>query len=129
MRWSPSEDQEQANLMAWARVNEGVLPELVLLFHVPNGGDRHPAVAARLKAMGTKPGVPDLLLPVARGGYHGLALEMKSPTGKGRVRPEQAAWLTALREEGWATAVRCSWVDAANTIMLYLRGEHPRNEG
>jgi hypothetical protein len=34
----------------------------VLFLHVPNGGSRHPAEAAKLKRMGTKAGVFDLLI-------------------------------------------------------------------
>lgn len=30
-------------------------------YHTPNGGQRHPAVAAKLKAMGTLSGVPDFI--------------------------------------------------------------------
>ena len=37
------------------------------MFRIPNGGSRHPAEAARLKAQGVKAGVPDLCIPVARG--------------------------------------------------------------
>ena len=37
------------------------------VFHIPNGGSRHKAEAARLKAQGVKAGVPDLCIPVARG--------------------------------------------------------------
>ena len=34
-----------------------------LYFAIPNGGHRHPAVAAKLKAEGATPGVPDLFIP------------------------------------------------------------------
>lgn len=128
MRFSSSEEQEQATLIEWVRVNQGQIPELGMLAHVPNGGYRHPATGARLKALGVSAGVPDLLLFCRRGEYSGLALEMKSPSGKGRVRPEQAAWLQALRDEGWATAVCTTWQQGANTITLYLRGELRQSE-
>ena len=37
------------------------------VFHIPNGGSRHPAEAARMGAQGAKAGVPDSRIPVARG--------------------------------------------------------------
>ena len=71
------EDTEQMGVIDWSNWNTGRFPELKLLFHVPNGGKRNAAEAARFKAMGVKAGVPDLCLPVPRGGYAGLYIEMK----------------------------------------------------
>ena len=67
-----SEAAEQEAVIAWCGWMEKQHPELKLLFHIPNGGSRNKAEAANLKAQGVKPGVPDLCLPVARCGYHGL---------------------------------------------------------
>lgn len=66
-RLLPTEAEEQATLFSWAAMKRGKYPELDLLFHIPNGGSRGKAEAARFKAEGVKPGVPDLFLPVARG--------------------------------------------------------------
>jgi len=51
-------------VVEWADRQAGANPELSLLFHPPNGGSRHGAEAKKLKEMGTRQGVPDLLLPV-----------------------------------------------------------------
>lgn len=72
----PTEAQEQMTLFSWAAMQSGKYPELNLLYHVPNGGSRHKAEAGRLRAEGVKAGVPDLCLPVARGQYHGLYIEL-----------------------------------------------------
>lgn len=53
-----SESQEQIYLFQWAELNRRRMPELGLLFHVPNGGKRSMATARRLKAEGVKAGVP-----------------------------------------------------------------------
>lgn len=53
-----------------------------LLHHSPNGGRRDAREAARFKAMGTRAGFPDLFLFRAGGGYHGLAIELKTATGR-----------------------------------------------
>ena len=50
-------------VVEWADRQAKARPELALLFHPPNGGSRHIAEATKLKAMGVRKGVPDLLLP------------------------------------------------------------------
>lgn len=65
-----SESIEQQNLFEWAKIFSGKYPELTLLYHIPNEGKRSLKEGARMKAEGLKAGVPDLCLPVARGGYH-----------------------------------------------------------
>ena len=117
--WQPTEEQEQAAVMEWAMLMEKQYPELALLFHIPNGADRHPAVAAKLKKQGVKAGVPDLFLPVARGGFHGLWVEMKRQKG-GRLSDEQKAWIEALTAEKYL-AVRADGAEAAcDVIYKYL---------
>lgn len=115
----PSEGTEQATLFSWAKMQEHKWPELRLLFHIPNGGSRGKVEAARFKAEGVKAGVPDLFLPVARGPYHGLFIEMKRRKG-GRVSDEQTAWIAALRGQGYLAHVCRGWEEAATLIAGYL---------
>ena len=77
----PTESAEQIGLFRWAEFQAGAYPELHRLFHIPNGGHRHKATAGRLRAEGVKSGVPDICLPVPRGPYHGLYIEMKRMRG------------------------------------------------
>lgn len=82
----PSEDQEQMLLVQWfRRTYTGVR-----IFAIPNGGHRHPAVAAKLKATGTSSGVPDLFIPAWR-----LWVEMKRVKG-GSLSAEQKDWIAYL---------------------------------
>ncbi len=118
-RRSPEHD-EQVALFRWADMQIGIIPELALLFAIPNGGDRHPAVAAKMKAEGVKRGVPDICLPVARGGHHALYIEMKAENG--RVRPDQNKWLQALADQGNQVEVHRSWERARDAILYYLNG-------
>lgn len=113
-----SEADHQAALIAWAALEARRVPELALLYAVPNGELRHPAVAKRLRAQGVKAGVPDLVLPVARNGYHGLYLELKRPGG--RLSPEQRQWLEALAEQGYRATVAYGFEEARAVIMAYL---------
>lgn len=72
-----SEATEQERVINWATFYAKDFPELDLLHHIPNGGSRNQLEAANLKRQGVKAGVPDLCLPVARNGKHGLYVEMK----------------------------------------------------
>ena len=87
----PSEDHEQMLLVQWfRRTYMGVR-----IFAIPNGGHRHPAVAAKLKATGTSSGVPDLFVPAWR-----LWVEMKRSKG-GSLSPEQKDWIEYLEGVGY----------------------------
>lgn len=88
------------------------------LFAIPNGGSRNKAEAARLKAEGVSAGVPDLFMPIAKGKYHGLFIEMK--VGKNKTSFAQDEWIALLRRNGYAVAV-CYGADAAiKTIDEYI---------
>ena len=116
-----SEHEEQSAVIKWAEWQKCQFPGLELLFAIPNGGQRHPAVATKLKAEGVRAGVSDLMLPVARGGHHGLWIEMKSSRGK--VSPTQSEWIDAMKAQGYATAV-CFNADAAIAVLAeYLQKE------
>lgn len=116
----PTEAQEQTDLFQWAAWAEGKWPELRYMHHIPNGGSRNAIEAARLKAQGVKAGIPDIFLPCARGGFHGLYIELKRQKG-GRVSPEQKEILAALEQAGYKAAVCRGWEEAKNTIMEYMQ--------
>lgn len=117
-----TEAAEQKALFKWAHMSEGRWPELRLLHHCPNGGSRDPREAHNLRLEGVKPGVPDICLPVPRGGYHGLYIELKRLKG-GRVSEEQKDWLSALTRQGYMAVVCHGWQEAQGVIMGYLNGE------
>jgi hypothetical protein len=92
-----------------------------LIYHVPNGGHRHKLVAIELKKQGVKAGIPDLVLPMARGGYFGLYLEFKAaPPHDSPVSPSQDAYLHALIEQGYLAIVCRGHRDAIEAIRAYL---------
>ena len=53
--------------------------------HIPNEGKRSTAYGARMKRIGLRSGFPDLFFPVARGGFHGLFVEMKVGSNRATV--------------------------------------------
>ena len=117
--FTPSEHDEQVNLMQWAAHTACTHPELRLLYAIPNGGQRHKVTAAKLKAEGVRAGIPDLNLPVPRGTFCGLYIELKRRQG-GRVEPEQRDWLNALEAQGYRTYVCRGWESARDAILEYL---------
>lgn len=92
-----------------------------MLYHVPNGGSRNKAEAGRFKAEGVKAGVPDLCLPVARGGFHGLYVELKRLRGS-KTSEDQIMWMEELTKQGYCVALCKGWEAAANAILEYLKG-------
>jgi hypothetical protein len=120
---APRVDREGLEQAALMRELELSLPNIFdLIYHVPNGGQRHKAVAAKLKEQGVKAGVPDLVLPMARGGYFGLYLEFKAtPPNDAPVSPSQHACIRRLDEQGYLAIVCRGHFDAMEHIRAYLR--------
>jgi hypothetical protein len=110
-----SEHDTQTAFFRWAAV-QGLL-DLEQMHAIPNGGYRHPAVAAKLKAEGVKPGVPDVYWPVARGGFIGLAIEFKHANAS--PSKEQRERITLLQKEGWCVCICWDWQCAARTVQGY----------
>ena len=120
-----SEDAEQETVIQWVRICSGRWPELKLLHHIPNGGRRNAKEAAKFKRMGVLAGVADLHLPVARGGYHGLYIEMKYDDG--RILESQKSFLKAAAAEGNYCIVCYSAADAIEILDLYMHGRTIEN--
>ena len=128
-----SEDTEQINVIAWARWNERLHPELRMLYHIPNGGSRNKAEAVKLKQMGVLAGVPDLHLPVPKGIYNGLYIEMKYADG--RIEKAQREFLKAAAGHGYYCAVCYGTEEAINILHEYISlqpistGQHDAKRG
>lgn len=118
------ENVEQINLFRWATLQESKYPELILLHHIPNGGKRSITTAKRLKMEGVKSGVPDICLPVSRGGYNGMYIELKA--GKNKTSENQDFWLTELSKQGYYCNVCWGWEEASKKILNYLKGAERR---
>ncbi len=125
-----SEHDEQVAVFEWAKVMvmSGRCPELALMFAIPNGGkrpkrrDRHgnwySPGGVKMKAEGEKPGVLDMMLPVACQGYHGMFIEMKF--GRNKLTPEQQAWARALAAQRYFVIVAYDAQEAIEKISRYL---------
>ena len=115
-----SEHAHQVALFCWAAIESANYPELRLMFAIPNGGERNKIVAANLKAEGVKRHVPDIFLPVSRGAFHGLFIELKKP-GKHHVDDGQRAFIEELHRLGYGAKVCVGWEEARDMILTYLK--------
>ena len=115
------EDDEQAALFDWA----AFFPKLKFMFAIPNGGNRNPREAARLKRQGVKPGVSDVFLPIpkttAGGHYHGLFIEMKrrKKDGRSQVSPAQKEFKIEVIRMGYRCVICYGAGEAIEAIKDY----------
>ena len=110
------EDSLQKTCVQWFSLM--YRPYARLLHHSPNGGKRNAIEAAKFKAMGVRAGFPDLILCVARGGYHGLFIELK--TAKGRQTENQKYFQKALEAQGYKYEVVRSLDEFRQIITNYM---------
>lgn len=116
---SLNESDLQRALVTWCRMrNDGA----ELIFAIPNGGKRDAKEAMGLKHQGVTAGIPDLMIPVMRGGYGGLFIELKNPNGKGRVSNDQNRIMESLLVQGYAVCVSHSFDDCKEIVSEYLSG-------
>ncbi|RMP81018.1 VRR-NUC domain-containing protein [Pseudomonas syringae] len=114
------EGLEQAALLRELKLRMPLVAALI--YHVPNGGHRHKLVAIKLKEQGVRAGVPDLVLPMARGGYFGLYIEFKAtPPNDAAVSGSQYEWIRQLNLQGYLAIVCRGHFDAMEQIRAYLR--------
>lgn len=141
-----SEDDLQISCFKWIELMRPAHPILEWIIHVPNGGKRPRGAAGKLKAMGVKPGVLDVLLPLPFNGWSGLAIEMK--VGSNKTTEQQDDWLQVFEASGYYTAVcytleefmahvgrflasacPCSTSDAATRQAAYLVARRAQSTG
>lgn len=142
MKNCPLESTEQQHVVAWADAMPLALPFERLngaggrsrcahvgdwLFAIPNGGSRRKLTgrvsleALRMRREGVRAGVPDLMLAIPSGSWHGLYIEMKRrERSASRVSPEQKDWLERLRRRGYRAEVCYGADEAISLIREYL---------
>ena len=121
-----NESSHQMALFAMCSMNEKKYPELRWFYSTPNGETRGSTkkhamiVGARLKAGGVKAGVLDCFLPVKRGKWSGLFIELKKPGKIKNTSKEQKEFIQFVESQSFATAVFDNWVDAWQCLVQYL---------
>lgn len=110
----------QQALFTWARLAANLYPGLDLLSCSLNGVKLSKAQAGKAKAAGMLPGEHDVKLPVARGGFNGLSIELKA--GRNKPTEDQLWYGSRLVSEGWCVEYLWSWEEAMDLIVAYLAG-------
>ena len=108
------EHNTQVSCVTWFRLQ---YPKY-LIYAIPNGGQRNVIVAFKLKAEGVLSGIPDLHIPIAKGGFHGLYIELK--TGKNKPTENQLTIMQKLMNEGYLCVVCYSFEEFKMAVENYL---------
>lgn len=136
------EEAEQAALVEWAAyvsiLDDDRKPVQLceLIIAIPNGahlaGDdkRRGMQMGRLIDMGVKPGAADLFVPLARGDWHGLFIEMKKPRNAFKypsdlaraVSPAQQSFGELVGRFGYWHVVCYGFDEARHVIEQYIEG-------
>jgi len=101
----------------WSGIIKGMLSAVIAIKIISS-------IENKMKSLGKKKGIPDLFLPVIRGVYGGMYVEMKY--GKNKVTKEQLYWLTLLKKQGYHCVVCYSAKEAIieferyNKVIKYL---------
>jgi len=114
-----SEHDEQCAFIDWARLPaiQKRYDGIHLMHAIPNGGQRHPAVAAKLKREGVLAGIPDIFIPKPCGDWHGMYIEMKY--GKNNLSEKQKRVISILQEHGYRVDVCYNALEAISAVQDY----------
>lgn len=114
-----AEHSHQVAVIDWCNIKGNQYPELNLIFAIPNAGTFGTQKMGNLhKREGLKSGVPDLFLPIARRGFHGLFIEMKSESGK--PTEHQKRWEELLKSQGYYHDFCYGSAQAIELLSWYL---------
>ena len=116
----PHEETEQILLFQWRDLSVKDIPELRWLHSSLNGVPLSPGLASKMKRMGMTRGVVDVFLPIVRGGYAGLYIEMKRSNGvPSHLSDSQKS--SSFCERARLPAEWCKgWIPARDLILEYL---------
>lgn len=117
-----TEYQVQRQLVAWFRANWPQYSRRIRLslngINLPVNGSKAGMIINTFKASGMVKGESDLLFLIKTEKYAGLALELKTPTGKPTV--EQLAYIKDMNQGGYLGVIAYSLEEAQEIIQNYL---------
>lgn len=109
-----SEFDEQILLADWLNLKQ------IKFTASANGGSRNIIEAKKMKKMGVSPGFPDIEIPLPRGRFHGLYIELKNKK-RGRISESQQEWLIYLNEKGYLALCAHGFEKAKEIIQDYMK--------
>ena len=111
--YRPTEDDVQVAVVDYCDLMR------IVCVHIPNESKRSQAYGAKMKRMGLRKGFPDLFIPTARNGFHGLFIELKRDK-ESRPTKEQLEWLSHLNREGYRAIIAYGVDEAMKEIKKYM---------
>ena len=115
------EETEQIALFRWRDIAVKAIPELRWLHSSLNGVPLSPGLSLQLRRMGMTRGVVDVFLPIVRGGYAGLYIEVKRRNGvPSDLSDAQSEFIDFAREQGYRAEWCKGWIPARDLILEYL---------
>lgn len=118
--YQAKEYAEQCFFFTQLRYRERHQPEVGLIFATLNGIRLTPGLARKAKLAGNKAGVPDVVVPIARGGFFGLYIEFKEKDGA-KPPKHQLEFHQALREQGYSVVVAYGHVAQMDALNAYMK--------
>jgi VRR-NUC domain len=109
-----SEEAIHKAVMDWVRLKPTIKK---LVMHFPNEGKRTPSFGRLMKEMGMRAGVSDLFISMARHGYHGAWIELK--TKNGVLSSLQKEFLDDMSAQNYFTIICRSIDECIKTIQWY----------
>lgn len=120
-RLDPLEEADQIAIFQWRRLMVPKYPELRWLHASLNGVPLSPGLAAKMRALGMTAGIADVFLPVARGGYSGLYIELKRAKGVlSDLSSAQKEFVEFVSAQGFRAEWCKGWEAAVRLITDYL---------
>lgn len=118
---TPSEHYEQCLVIRYCDIKK------IPIFAIPNANalssqNKQMAIRnmAKMKKEGLRKGIPDLFIPVAKNGYHGLFIEMKRVKGS-TTSKEQKEWIEKLNNNGYKAIICKGSQVAISEIENYFK--------
>lgn len=109
-----TEDSEQIAVIEYCKLHG------IVVVHVANESKRSVVYGAKLKKMGLRKGFPDMFIPTAKKGYHGLMVELKRDE-KSKPTAEQLQWVEYLNKQGYYACVCYGAGQAIEKIKNYFK--------
>lgn len=129
---TPRVIREQETIVAWAKDNAHEIPELSLLYAVNLGSGGGSLISATLLRAGYQKHAPALCLPIARGGYIGLYIEMQYEQHEfldlqNTAAQERLSYISMLEEQGHLVIINSIALMTCSMLRSYLKGKNRRD--
>lgn len=115
-----SENEIQADYFAEIALHRRKHPQIEMIHAIPNGAHKSKIARVVYSLTGLKSGVPDVFVPSARCGFHGLYIEFKTKIG--RLTENQKWFIAKLKAEGYLVATCRTSEEAVSLTLGYLSG-------